>query len=84
MRNGRKKALDVQEVAKYLAAAELVSPTPRTQGDVDRFWETRATADRKYYERRAREIVRVMNLPAGEPGHYMPRGERGRKKEKAA
>lgn len=67
-----------RDVARILAAAELVSPTPMTQGDVQRFWETRATADRRYYERRARQIIRVMTLPPGEPGHYMPR-ERGKK-----
>jgi hypothetical protein len=73
-----KMAISEEDIARMLAAADLVSPTPRTQGDVEAFWATRATADRSYYKRRARQIYRVMTLPAGEAGHYMPR-ERGRK-----
>lgn len=84
-RHGKARAIarieTEQDIAKFLAAADLVCPAPRTQGDVDRHWETRATADRRYYERRARQVMRVLTLPAGEAGHYMPGAPRRRARD---
>lgn len=65
-------------LAAAIAAADLISPTPLTQGDVERFWATRATADRKFYMRRARQIFRMLTLPEGAAGSHMGR-ERQRK-----
>jgi hypothetical protein len=65
-----------EELARAVAASYLRSPCPKTQGDVEHFWETRGGADREAYEKRAAQIFRMLTLPEGDAGHYMPRVRR--------